>query len=189
MTSWVETRKLPAEKSNLVILFDKYIPSCLETVRNRFKKITPIADMAHVQMLCYLLDVLFVPENTPADCPKEWHDIFFVFACVWAFGSAMFQDTSIDYRVGKNFYFTSNYGVNNVIVQVLANYYIYYFQNSQSGGRMNLRILNFPSEERYSIITSILRPSSSRRGPRRFLNSNWILTYPYRQCWCRQQKQ
>lgn len=101
VTSWVETRKIPAEKSNLVILFDKYIPACLETVRNRFKKITPIAEMAHVQMLCHLLDVLFVPENTPADCPKEWHDIFFVFACVWAFGSAMFQDTSIDYRVGK----------------------------------------------------------------------------------------
>lgn len=101
VTSWVETRKIPAEKSNLVILFDKYIPACLETVRNRFKKITPIAEMAHVQMLCHLLDVLFVHENTPAECPKEWHDIFFVFACVWAFGSAMFQDTSIDYRVGK----------------------------------------------------------------------------------------
>lgn len=63
--------------------------------------------MAHVQMLCHLLDVLFVPENTPAECPKDWHDIFFVFACVWAFGSAMFQDTSIDYRVGK---FSSHYG-------------------------------------------------------------------------------
>lgn len=101
VTSWVETRKIPSEKSNLVMLFDKYIPSCLETVRNRFKKITPIAEMAHVQMLCHLLNCLLVPENTPPDCSKELHDIFFVFACVWAFGSAMFQDTSIDYRVGK----------------------------------------------------------------------------------------
>lgn len=57
--------------------------------------------MAHVQMLCHLLDCLLVPENTPADCPKEWHDIFFVFACVWAFGSAMYQEGSLDYRVGK----------------------------------------------------------------------------------------
>lgn len=96
----METRKIPAEKSNLVMLFDKYIPSCLETVRNRFKKITPIAEMAHIQMLCHLLNCLFVPENTPAECPKEWHDIYFVFACVWAFGSAMFQDSAIDYRVG-----------------------------------------------------------------------------------------
>ncbi|CAH1639911.1 unnamed protein product [Spodoptera littoralis] len=99
VTSWVETRKIPAEKSNLVVLFDKYIPSCLETVRTRFKKITPIVDMAHVQMLCHLLNCLFVPENTPAECPKEWHDIFFVFACVWAFGSAMFHEGSVDYRI------------------------------------------------------------------------------------------
>nr|XP_026486610.1 dynein beta chain, ciliary [Vanessa tameamea] len=99
VTSWVETRKIPAEKSNLVILFDKYIPPCLENIRNRFKKITPIADMAHIQMLCHLLSCLLVQENTPPDCPKDWHDIYFVFACVWAFGSAMFQDTNIDYRI------------------------------------------------------------------------------------------
>ncbi|KAI8438868.1 hypothetical protein MSG28_011209 [Choristoneura fumiferana] len=99
VTSWIETRKIPAEKSNLVMLFDKYIPPCLETIRNRFKKITPIAEMAHIQMLCYLLNCLLVPENTPADCAKELHDMYFVFACVWAFGSAMFQDTAIDYRV------------------------------------------------------------------------------------------
>lgn len=70
-------------------------------MRTRFKKITPIVDMAHVQMLCHLLNCLFVPENTPAECPKEWHDIFFVFACVWAFGSAMFHEGSVDYRIGK----------------------------------------------------------------------------------------
>nr|CAD7441488.1 unnamed protein product [Timema bartmani] len=29
------------------------------------------------------------------DCPKEWHDIYFVFACVWAFGATMFQDQEI----------------------------------------------------------------------------------------------
>ncbi|CAG9581720.1 unnamed protein product [Danaus chrysippus] len=116
VTSWVETRKIPAEKSNLVILFDKYIPPCLENIRNRFKKITPIADMAHIQMLCHLLSCLLVPENTPPDCPKEWHDIFFVFACVWAFGSAMFQDTNVDYRIE--------------------------FSN---GGSMNLKLSSFPA--------------------------------------------
>lgn len=29
VTSWIETRTIPAEKSNLVILFDKYTPSKL----------------------------------------------------------------------------------------------------------------------------------------------------------------
>lgn len=99
MTSWVETRKIPSEKSNLVMLFDKYIPASLETIRVRFKKITPIAEMAHIQMLCHLLECFLTPANTPADCPKEWHELYFVFACIWAFGSAMFQDQTIDYRV------------------------------------------------------------------------------------------
>lgn len=99
VSSWIETRKIPAEKSNLVILFDKYIPSCLENMRTRFKKITPVVEMAHVQMLCHLLECLLIPTNTPADSSKELHDTYFVFACVWAFGSAMFQDTTIDYRV------------------------------------------------------------------------------------------
>lgn len=99
VTSWIETRTIPAEKSNLVILFDKYIPSCLENIRTRFKKITPVAEMAHIQMLCHLLECLLTPANTPSDCPKELHDLYFVFACVWAFGSAMFQDQTIDYRV------------------------------------------------------------------------------------------
>lgn len=27
-----------------------------------------------------------------SDCPKEWYEIYFVFACVWAFGAAMFHD-------------------------------------------------------------------------------------------------
>lgn len=99
VTSWIETRKIPSEKSNLVILFDKYIPACLDNIRTRFKKITPVVEMAHIQMLCHLLDCLLIPANTPADCPKEWHDLYFVFSCVWAFGSAMFQDTAIDYRV------------------------------------------------------------------------------------------
>uniref|UniRef100_T1H0E2 Uncharacterized protein n=1 Tax=Megaselia scalaris TaxID=36166 RepID=T1H0E2_MEGSC len=99
VTSWIETRKIPAEKSNLVILFDKYIPQCLETIRTRFKKITPIAEMAHIEMLCHLLNCFLIPANTPAECPKEWHELYFVFACIWAFGSAMFQDQAIDYRI------------------------------------------------------------------------------------------
>lgn len=100
MTSWIESRTIPAEKSNLIVLFDKYIPSCLENVRTRFKKITPIVEMAHVAMLCHLLSCLLIPAHTPPDCPKEWYDLYFVFACVWAFGSAMFQEQTVDYRIG-----------------------------------------------------------------------------------------
>lgn len=109
VTSWVETRTIPAEKSNLVILFDKYIPACLENVRMRFKKITPIVEMAHIQLLCHLLECLLVPSNTPIDCPKEWHEMYFVFACVWAFGSALFQDQIVDHRVEFSKWFINEF--------------------------------------------------------------------------------
>lgn len=58
----------------------------------RFKKIIPIPEQSTVQMLCYLLECLLTPENTPPDCAKELYELYFVFAAVWAFGGAMFQD-------------------------------------------------------------------------------------------------
>lgn len=109
VTSWIETRTIPAEKSNLVILFDKYTPACLENVRTRFKKITPIVEMAHIQLLCNLLECLLVTSNVPSDCPKDWHEVYFVFACIWAFGSAMFQDQTVDHRVEFSKWFINEF--------------------------------------------------------------------------------
>ncbi|KAK7475395.1 hypothetical protein BaRGS_00033345, partial [Batillaria attramentaria] len=97
--SWIDTREVQSERANLTILFDKYVPTCLDVLRTRFKKITPIAEISHVQMLCHLLECLLTPENTPPDCPKELYELYFVFSCVWAFGSCMFQDQLVDHRV------------------------------------------------------------------------------------------
>ncbi|KAM6897413.1 dynein axonemal heavy chain 9-like [Xenentodon cancila] len=99
VSSWIETREIQSEKANLTILFDKYLPSCLETVRSRFKTIIPIPEQSLVQMLCYLLECLLTPENTPPDCAKELYELYFVFAALWAFGGALFQDQLVDYRV------------------------------------------------------------------------------------------
>lgn len=74
------------------MLFDKYVPPILDTLRLRFKKITPIQEIAHVHMLTYLLECLLTPENVPADSSKELYELYFVFCCVWAFGGCMFQD-------------------------------------------------------------------------------------------------
>ena len=49
-----------------------------------------------IQSLCYLLEVLLTPENTPPDCPKELYELYFVFAAIWAFGGSMFQDQVIE---------------------------------------------------------------------------------------------
>lgn len=99
VSSWIDSREIQSERANLQILFDKYVPSCLDTLRGRFKKITPIPDITMVTSLCYLLECLLTPHNTPPDCSKELYELYFVFAAVWAFGGAMFQDQLVDYRV------------------------------------------------------------------------------------------
>ncbi|XP_075314376.1 dynein axonemal heavy chain 9 [Odontesthes bonariensis] len=99
VSSWIDKRDVQSEKANLTILFDKYLPSCLDALRSRFKKIIPVPEQSLVQMLCYLLECLLTPENTPPDCAKELYELYFVFAAVWAFGGALFQDQLVDYRV------------------------------------------------------------------------------------------
>uniref|UniRef100_A0A3B3RIQ7 Dynein axonemal heavy chain 17 n=1 Tax=Paramormyrops kingsleyae TaxID=1676925 RepID=A0A3B3RIQ7_9TELE len=99
VSSWIDRREIQSEKANLTILFDKYLPACLDTLRSRFKKIIPVPEQSMVQMLCYLLECLLTPEHTPPDCPKELYELYFVFAAIWAFGGAMFQDQLLDYRV------------------------------------------------------------------------------------------
>uniref|UniRef100_A0A8C4HJQ5 Dynein, axonemal, heavy polypeptide 9 like n=1 Tax=Dicentrarchus labrax TaxID=13489 RepID=A0A8C4HJQ5_DICLA len=98
VTSWIDTRHAQSERANLTILFDKYVPYCLEQVRCNLKTITPIPENSMVQTLCSLLDCLLTEDNTPADSPRELYEIYFVFACVWAFGGALFQDHLNDYR-------------------------------------------------------------------------------------------
>uniref|UniRef100_A0A672VBK3 Dynein axonemal heavy chain 17 n=1 Tax=Strigops habroptila TaxID=2489341 RepID=A0A672VBK3_STRHB len=99
VSSWIDRREIQSERANLTILFDKYLPTCLDTLRTRFKKIIPIPEQSMVQMLCYLLECLLTEENTPPDCPKELYELYFVFAAVWAFGGSMFQDQLVDHRV------------------------------------------------------------------------------------------
>uniref|UniRef100_A0A8D3BSR6 AAA+ ATPase domain-containing protein n=1 Tax=Scophthalmus maximus TaxID=52904 RepID=A0A8D3BSR6_SCOMX len=98
VTSWIDTRQAQSERANLTILFDKYVPYCLEQVRCNLKTITTIPENSMVQTLCSLLDCLLTEDNTPADSPRELYEIYFVFACVWAFGGALFQDHLNDYR-------------------------------------------------------------------------------------------
>lgn len=72
---------------------------CLSSLR--FKKIIPIPEQSMVQMLCYLLECLLTPENTPLDSAKEVYELYFVFAAVWAFGGALFQDQVLRGPLGR----------------------------------------------------------------------------------------
>ncbi|XP_017734861.1 PREDICTED: dynein heavy chain 17, axonemal isoform X2 [Rhinopithecus bieti] len=99
VSSWIERRKVQSEKANLMILFDKYLPTCLDKLRFGFKKITPVPEITVIQMILYLLECLLTEKTVPPDSPKELYELYFVFACFWAFGGAMFQDQLVDYRV------------------------------------------------------------------------------------------
>ncbi|KAK4884537.1 hypothetical protein RN001_000808 [Aquatica leii] len=107
VTSWIETRE-EHEKTNLMVLFDKYVPPCLEILK-KLKKITPIVDIAHIQMTCCLLNCFLTPQNVPFECPLEWYEIYFVFSLVWAFGSSLFQDQIVDWRNEFSKWFTNEF--------------------------------------------------------------------------------
>ncbi|XP_062322712.1 dynein axonemal heavy chain 11 isoform X2 [Osmerus eperlanus] len=98
VTSWIDSRARQTERAHLTILFDKYVPRCVEQMRSTFKTITPIPENTMIQTLCTLLDCLLTPENIPCDSPRELYDTYFTFACIWAFGGALYQDQLCDYR-------------------------------------------------------------------------------------------
>uniref|UniRef100_A0A671UN02 Dynein axonemal heavy chain 11 n=1 Tax=Sparus aurata TaxID=8175 RepID=A0A671UN02_SPAAU len=99
VASWIDQRERQTERAHLTILFEKYVPRCLEQMRKTFRPITPIPENSMVQTLCTLLDCLLTPENIPSDSPRELYETYFTFACIWAFGGALYQDQLYDYRV------------------------------------------------------------------------------------------
>ncbi|KAA0703060.1 Dynein beta chain, ciliary [Triplophysa tibetana] len=98
VASWIDRRRTQTERAHLTILFDKYVPRCIEKMRSSFKTITPVSEYSMVQTLCSYLDYLLTPENIAADSPRDVYEMFFAFACVWAFGGATYQDQLQDYR-------------------------------------------------------------------------------------------
>lgn len=97
VNSWIEQRENKVEKTQMISLVDKYMYKVVEA-NQKFKRITPISQIAQFHMTTYLLECLLTPENVPIGCPKEWYEIYFVFAVIWGFGSALFQDQLIDWR-------------------------------------------------------------------------------------------
>lgn len=46
-----------------------------------------------------VIDCLLTTQNLPVDCPKEWWELYFVWATIWAIGGALYPDQMIDYRI------------------------------------------------------------------------------------------
>ncbi|XP_059474542.1 dynein beta chain, ciliary-like isoform X3 [Neocloeon triangulifer] len=97
VSSWLEGRGA-SEKTQLQILFDKYLPNCVEMSNSgRFKPVTAVTTGSQVATLCRLLECLLTPTSTPSECPAEWLDTYFVFACVWAFGGALAHEQAVEF--------------------------------------------------------------------------------------------
>ena len=106
VTSWIEKRDNSQERASMQVLFDKYVTIM---IKKRWKTITPIPSISQVKQLCVLLDALLVPSNFPADAPTEQFDNFFVFAVIWAFGSAIQVDGQSDFRTEFSNYFKKQF--------------------------------------------------------------------------------
>jgi dynein heavy chain len=96
--SWLEKREDTAEKTNLAVLFDRYVNPCLEVLRSGKFKMAAVEEFSMIMALCNILEGLLTVTNTPKGCDKEWFELYFVFAAVWAFGGCIFQDQMVDYR-------------------------------------------------------------------------------------------
>lgn len=50
VASWIDQRERQTERAHLTILFEKYVPRCVEKMRKTFKTITPIPENSLVQV-------------------------------------------------------------------------------------------------------------------------------------------
>lgn len=180
VSSWIERRKVQSEKANLTILFDKYLPTCLDKLRVGFKRITPVPEITVIQTILYLLECLLTEKNAPPDSPKELYELYFVFACFWAFGGAMFQDQVTGAPgslrpdpghpaalsaepLGSSF---SSCPYSSLTIE----------WSSASGGSMNLKRSSYPRRGPSSTTTLTPKQRNSCPGQIKCLPLSWTLT-------------
>lgn len=132
VSSWLETRVNMIERGILTTLFEKYFPSLMQRQHN-FRRITPIANMAMIQMTCHLLECLLdsdqVEDETARSTGKHLginsHSLhhgelshesaelaletIFVYVTMWSFGSALYQDSIIDWHREFHKWWTSEF--------------------------------------------------------------------------------
>ena len=109
VTSWIETRESQAEKNTLTILFDKYIPFCSDMIDKKFKKMTPLSGINHIQVLCSLLGALLTEENMTKNPTDQDYETWFVFALIWSYGSALYNDGATDHKAEFSKWFVNDF--------------------------------------------------------------------------------
>jgi len=95
--TWISERANKHEQAILLALFNDYVEITLEYVRRQCKPITNVMEINLVMTTCYLLDALLV-DDEKKETTKEVVEVYFVFACIWGFGSPLSIDKGVDYR-------------------------------------------------------------------------------------------
>jgi dynein heavy chain len=120
--SWLDRVILNDERRHLFKeRFDLILPETLVTVRKDFKHIIQMTEFTFVQTFCFLLEGVISEQVFPAcfaekvvEVPVEERRLieqYFVFCCVWAFGSAMSVKDNTDYRKLFSSWFKNKWSV------------------------------------------------------------------------------
>ena len=73
---------------------------------------------------------MIIPQNIPSnDPPKELYELYFVFACIWAFGSSLYHDGTVDHRAEFSKWFSSEF--KNVTFPPNGTVFDFYVDNQQ----------------------------------------------------------
>jgi dynein heavy chain len=86
--SWIYNQGNSAEKSQLMLSLNNYVPKTREMIKASVKHVVPSSDICMVYQLCRLMESLLVPENNPANVESIINEIYFVFATIWTFDGA-----------------------------------------------------------------------------------------------------
>lgn len=82
-------------------LCDRYLPDTIFEMKKSYSHITPLGTMNFVTTLVNILEGVLKPENLSNKADQALFEMYFVFACIWAFGGALVEKDGINYR--RNF--------------------------------------------------------------------------------------
>ena len=97
MESWVQHRADEMERATLPALFEKYVDPVLVMMRQRkMSPVVPITTIASVMTVCNILEGLLDDVKVRT---KPGIENLFVFALIWAFGGALGEEKTANFRV------------------------------------------------------------------------------------------
>eukprot|EP01135_Chromosphaera_perkinsii_P008555 Nk52_evm21s1400 gene=Nk52_evmTU21s1400 len=98
MQSWTQNRNIPAEKSTLTYLFDKYISSLHDFVDSEnFSSSLNVSWFSMIETLCNILNCVLPSVDSlesKQEVDRDLYELYFMFACVWAVGGSLTEDVN-----------------------------------------------------------------------------------------------